>query len=72
MCLPVPSYDRGAQARAADELDQLPPGAVLRRMVEDYGELRARARTLCGASAARPYRAADAGLDRSLETRAPA
>jgi len=36
------------QARAADELDALPPGSVLRRFVEDYGEMRARNRAMCG------------------------
>lgn len=44
---PVP-YSREFQARAAAELDALPPGAALRTMTDDYGELRARIRGACG------------------------
>jgi hypothetical protein len=36
------------QQRAADELAALPPDSVLARMIEDYGELRARIRGTCG------------------------
>jgi hypothetical protein len=36
------------QARAADELGALPVGSALARLLEDYGELRARIRAACG------------------------
>ncbi len=47
VCLAVVPYSRADQARAADELAALPADAVLRRFVEDYGELRARVRAVC-------------------------
>lgn len=38
---PLAVYTPEEQARAADSLEALPQGAVLRRMIEDYGTLRA-------------------------------
>jgi alkanesulfonate monooxygenase SsuD/methylene tetrahydromethanopterin reductase-like flavin-dependent oxidoreductase (luciferase family) len=40
-------YPPAVQARAAAELEALAPGAALRALVEDYGELRARLRAAC-------------------------
>jgi hypothetical protein len=40
-------YPPELQMRAADELAALPPDSVLARMIEDYGELRARIRGAC-------------------------
>ena len=48
MCGWVVPYAPALQAQAAAELDALPPGAALARLVEDYGELRARIRAACG------------------------
>lgn len=39
-CPPLVTYSAEEQARAADSLEALPPGAVLRRMFEDYGTMR--------------------------------
>jgi Asp-tRNA(Asn)/Glu-tRNA(Gln) amidotransferase A subunit family amidase len=36
------------QARAAAEISALPVGAALLRLIEDYGEMRARLRAACG------------------------
>ena len=47
-CLAVVPYDQASQGRARAELHALAPDAELRRYVEDYGELRARARAWCG------------------------
>lgn len=46
MCEWVVHYSRDIQKQAADELKQhdLP---TLRRLIEDYGELRARIRSVC-------------------------
>jgi hypothetical protein len=41
-------YPPEVQRRAADELAVLPPDSVLARMIDDYGELRARIRGACG------------------------
>lgn len=40
-CLPMASYTRAEQERAAAELESLPPGSMLARFVVDYGALRA-------------------------------
>jgi hypothetical protein len=48
MCGWIEAYPPALQARAAAELDALPPGAALARLVEDYGALRARIRAACG------------------------
>jgi hypothetical protein len=36
------------QAQAAEDLAALPAGAMLARMIDDYGHLRARIRGACG------------------------
>jgi hypothetical protein len=41
-------YPLEFQRRAAAELVALPPGSALARMIDDYGELRARIRGACG------------------------
>lgn len=48
-CVPLVPYDATTQRKALDELSLLPRDAVLPRFVEDYGELRARLRAMCGA-----------------------
>lgn len=47
VCVSIAPYDRETQARALTELDALPPGTVIARMIEDYGDLRARIRSAC-------------------------
>ena len=46
-CPALVPYSAEVQTAAAVELRALPPGAVLARMVEDYGDLRARVRAMC-------------------------
>jgi hypothetical protein len=53
VCPPVAAYDRAFQARLADEIQRLPPGAALERAMLDYARLRAQARA-CVASKIRP------------------
>ena len=43
-CPPVVGYTAEDQARAADEVDALPEGAVIVRMLSDYAVLREQAR----------------------------
>jgi hypothetical protein len=43
-CPPVIDYSPVEQARAADEVDALPEGAVIVRMLSDYAVLRDQAR----------------------------
>lgn len=43
-CPPVVSYSTADQARAATELETLPEGAVLVRMLSDYAVMRNQAR----------------------------
>jgi hypothetical protein len=43
-CPPVVDYTAAAQARAADEVEALPEGAVIVRMLADYAVLRDQAR----------------------------
>lgn len=43
-CPPVVDYTAEDQARAADEVDTLPEGAVIVRMLGDYAVLRDQAR----------------------------
>jgi hypothetical protein len=50
LCPALVPYSPAMQQRAADELAALPRGSVLARMIEDYGELRARIRGACGES----------------------
>jgi hypothetical protein len=44
ICLPVAAYDRASQARLADEIQRLPPGAALERAMLDYARLREQVR----------------------------
>ena len=46
-CPPVVDYRAADQARAADEVEALPEGAVIVRMLSDYAVLRDQARA-CG------------------------
>lgn len=43
-CPPVVEYTTAEQARAADEVEALPEGAVIVRMLGDYAVLREQAR----------------------------
>ena len=43
-CPPVVDYTAEDQARAADEVEALPEGAVIVRMLSDYAVLREQAR----------------------------
>ena len=43
-CPPVVDYTAADQARAADEVEELPEGAVIVRMLSDYAVLRQQAR----------------------------
>ena len=52
VCPPVMAYDRAFQARLGDEIQRLPPGAALERVMLDYGRLRYQARAC--ASPAKP------------------
>lgn len=40
VCPPAAAYDRVFQARLADEIQRLPPGAALERAMLDYARLR--------------------------------
>ena len=44
VCLPVVEYSAADQVRAADEVDALPEGAVVVRMLSDYAVMRDQAR----------------------------
>jgi hypothetical protein len=44
VCPPVVAYDRAFQARLADEIQRLPPGAALEQAMLDYARLRDQAR----------------------------
>lgn len=48
-CPALAVYPPEFQAAAAEALDRLAPDDPLRRLVEDYGELRARLRVACRA-----------------------
>lgn len=47
-CPPIVKYTMADQARAADEVEALPDGAVIVRMLGDYAVLRDQAR-ICNA-----------------------
>ncbi|MGX1005367.1 hypothetical protein ACSSV6_003958 [Roseovarius sp. MBR-38] len=47
VCPPVVAYSRADQARAATEVEALPEGAMIARMLSDYAVLRDQARA-CG------------------------
>ena len=44
VCPPVAAYDRAFQARLADEIQRLLPGAALEQAMLDYARLRDQAR----------------------------
>ncbi|MBA4782050.1 MAG: hypothetical protein H2045_02365 [Rhizobiales bacterium] len=44
VCLPIAAYDRAFQARLADEIQRLSPGAALEQAMLDYARLRDQAR----------------------------
>lgn len=48
-CLPLPTYSPAEQVRLAAELSTLPPGAALRRAVDDYERMRDADRACMGA-----------------------
>jgi hypothetical protein len=48
VCFAVVPYVAQSQRQAAAEMAALPNGAVLARMIDDYGDLRARIRGACG------------------------
>ena len=48
ICLPMSSYSVADQSAAADELDGLPEGSVIGRMIVDYGVMRAANRACLG------------------------
>ena len=48
VCLALVPYDGQTQRQAAEDLAALPDGSVLARMIDDYGDLRARIRGACG------------------------
>jgi hypothetical protein len=43
-CAPVPEYRQELLARAAGEVEQMPEGSVVVRMIEDYAVMRAQGR----------------------------
>ncbi len=45
-CPPIIAYDRETQSGAAKQLRSMPPGSPARKLVADYGDLRARCRAL--------------------------
>lgn len=47
-CVALVPYDARTQQQAAEELAALPAGRVVARMIDDYGDLRARIRGACG------------------------
>lgn len=47
VCPALAQYPPEVQRQAATEINALPPDAALVRMIEDYGELRARLRAAC-------------------------
>lgn len=47
-CFALVPYSPAMQAQAAEDLAALPAGAMLARMIDDYGDLRARIRGACG------------------------
>ena len=47
-CFALVPYSHAMQVQAAEQLAALPVGSVLVRMIDDYGELRARIRGACG------------------------
>ncbi len=49
ICPPIVSYTAAEQAQAADELEAMPEGSIIRgRFMPDYGKLRAQIRACRG------------------------
>ena len=48
ICFALVPYSHAMQVQAAEELAALHGGSVLARMIDDYGDLRARIRGACG------------------------
>lgn len=48
VCFTLVPYDGQIQRQVAEELAGLRDGSVLARMIDDYGDLRARIRGACG------------------------
>ena len=48
VCPPVPAYSREFLARAAGELERLPPSAAIEQMLADYQVMRDQARVCRG------------------------
>ena len=48
VCFALVPYSHAVQIQAADELVALPNGSVLARLIDDYGDLRARIRGTYG------------------------
>ena len=46
-CFALVPYSHAMQVQAAGQLAALPAGVVLMRMIDDYGDLRARIRGAC-------------------------
>ena len=47
LCPPLAVYSQDFQNQAADELDALPEGSAVVSLIEDYGQLRDRIRSVC-------------------------
>jgi len=47
VCPSIVPYSPSVQKEAATELKALPSNSIVARMIEDYGELRARIRASC-------------------------
>ena len=47
-CPPLADYPPEVQAKAADEIEAMPPGAVIPGFIADYGMLRKKCRMLMG------------------------
>lgn len=46
-CPEIVDYSNEELAQAADELDMLPAGAIVERMVADYGRMRDQVKAVC-------------------------
>ena len=62
LCPPVVGYSRGFLARAAGELDMLPPGSAIEQMLADYQVARDQAR-VCGRQVSSTHSEASASWD---------
>ncbi len=48
ICLALVPYSHAVQVQAVEDLTALPDGSAVARMIDDYGDLRARIRGACG------------------------